>query len=103
MLKRTGSLDACVQVAVVAGLLLTGLWLVGAADWAALLSREVTPMLEASGFEAEAIAAVVAVIPGVMALSLLMAAIAGLLLGMWWQGRSSQERLSAMDQAHGRE
>lgn len=84
VLRRTGSLDLCIQMAMVVGLVLTGLWLLGAAEWAQVLGREVAPMLEASGFQPEAIQAVVAVIPGVMALSLLMAAIAGLLLGMWW-------------------
>jgi hypothetical protein len=84
VLRRTGSLDVCVQVAVVAGLLLTGIWLLGSAGWSEVLSREFTPMLEASGFQPEAIAAVMAIIPGAMALSLLLAAVAGLLLGMWW-------------------
>lgn len=84
VLRRTGSLGICIQVAMVTGIVLTGLWLLSAAEWAQVLGREVAPMLEASGFQPEAIAAVVVVLPGVMALSLLMAAIAGLLLGMWW-------------------
>lgn len=86
VLRKSGSLDLCVQIAVIVGLLLTAMWLTAAGGaWTKTLADEVRPLLEGSGFEPEAIAAVLILVPGVMAMSLVLAALSGLFLGMYWQ------------------
>lgn len=86
ILRRSGSLDLCVQVAVIAGLLLAAMWMTTAGGaWTGTLADEIRPLLESSGFDSDAIDAVLILVPGVMAMSLVIAALSGLFLGMYWQ------------------
>lgn len=85
ILKRTGSLSVTVQVAMAVSLLMAGLWTMASGGGvSAALGQELTPWLKARGFDSDTIQSLLALVPGTMAVTLLIAALAGLLLGMWW-------------------
>ncbi len=90
ILKRTGSLSVTFQVAMAASLLLAGLWsLAAGGGLSAALGQQLTPWLEGRGFDSETIQSLLALVPGTMAMTLLIAALSGLLLGMWWHAALS--------------
>lgn len=90
LLKRTGSLSVTVQVAMVVSLLLAGLWsMASGGGMSAALAQQLTPWLQARGFDTDTIQSLLALVPGTMAMTLLIAALAGLLLGMWWHAALS--------------
>jgi len=90
ILKRSGSLSVTFQVAMAISLLLAGLWsMASAGGISAALGQQLTPWLEARGFDSDTIQSLLALVPGTMAMTLLIAAAGGLLLGMWWHAALS--------------
>ncbi len=90
MLKRTGSLSVTMQVAMTASLVLAVLWsLASGSGLSENLGRQLTPWLAARGFDSETIQSLLLLVPGTMAMTLLIAALAGLFLGMWWHSAMS--------------
>jgi hypothetical protein len=87
LLRRTGSLSTCLQGAVVGGLLLAASWMmaIGTGDsaWTQTLAQEIQPLLEGAGAGTREL--VLAILPGVLAGSLMLAALLALFLGMWLQ------------------
>jgi len=85
ILKRTGSLSVTFQVAMGVSLLMAGLWSLASGNGLSeALAQQLTPWLEGRGFDSETIQSLLALVPGTMAMTLLIAALSGLLLGMWW-------------------
>jgi len=90
ILKRTGSLSVTFQVAMGVSLLMAGLWSLASGDGLSeALAQQLTPWLEGRGFDSETIQSLLALVPGTMAMTLLIAALSGLLLGMWWHAALS--------------
>jgi hypothetical protein len=90
ILKRTGSFSVTVQVGMTVSLLMAGLWsLASGGGLSVALGQQLTPWLEARGFDAQTIESLLTLVPGTMAMTLLIAALSGLLLGMWWHAALS--------------
>lgn len=90
ILKRTGSLSVTFQVAMGVSLLMAGLWSLASGNGLSeALAQQLTPWLEGRGFDSETIQSLLALVPGTMAMTLLIAALSGLLLGMWWHAALS--------------
>jgi uncharacterized protein YybS (DUF2232 family) len=90
VLKRSGSLSLAIQTATVASAALAVMWIVTAGgNVPAALGQQLVPLLEDAGFQQEAVTMMLALVPGVMALTLLLAAVGGLLLGMGWHSALS--------------
>jgi hypothetical protein len=87
LLRRTGSLSTALQGAVIGGLLLAGSWVlaIGTGDsaWTQTLAAELQPLLEGAGAGTREL--VILIMPGVLAGSLMLAALLALFLGMWLQ------------------
>jgi len=90
ILKRTGSLSVACQVATGLSLLMAGLWtLASDGGLSAALGDQLTPWLQGRGFDPATVQSLLSLVPGTMAMTLLMASLAGLLLGMWWHAALS--------------
>lgn len=90
ILKRSGSLSVALQTATGLAAILAVLWIWTAAGHVPeVLGQQLTPLLEQSGFEPEAVQMMLALVPGVMALTLMLSAVGGLLLGMYWHASLS--------------
>lgn len=90
ILKRSGSLSLAIQAATVGAAALSLLWIVTAGgDVPAVLGQQLMPVLEGAGFERDAVEMMLLLVPGVMALTLMLAATGGLLLGMGWHASLS--------------
>ncbi|MGD9408143.1 MAG: DUF2232 domain-containing protein [Gammaproteobacteria bacterium] len=90
VLKRSGSLSLAIQTATVASAALAVMWIVTAGgDVPEALGQQLVPLLEDAGFQQEAVTMMLTLVPGVMALTLLLAAVGGLLLGMGWHASLS--------------
>lgn len=90
VLKRSGSLSLAIQTATVASAALAVMWIVTAGgDVPEALGQQLVPLLADAGFQQEAVTMMLALVPGVMALTLLLAAVGGLLLGMGWHSALS--------------
>jgi len=86
LLRRSGSLSLCVQVAVVGGLLLAvGLMVSigqGNAGWAGRLIGELRPLMADTGAGDELFRVMLGILPGALAGSLMIAALLALFVGM---------------------
>lgn len=90
VLKRSGSLSLTVQTATTISALLAIMWILTAGGQLPdALGQQLTPLLAESGFDAESVRLMLTLVPGVMALTLMLAALGGLLLGMAWHASIS--------------
>lgn len=90
VLKRSGSLSLTVQTATTISALLAIMWILTAGGQLPdALGHQLTPLLEESGFDAESVRLMLTLVPGVMALTLMLAALGGLFLGMAWHASIS--------------
>lgn len=90
VLKRSASLSVAFQVATGASLLIAAFWsLTAGGGLPAMLGRQLTPWLAERGFDAETVESLLTLMPGTMAMTLYMAAVSGLLVGMWWHAAMS--------------
>lgn len=85
-LRRSGSLDVAGQAAAAGALVLAGVATMagGGGAWLGKLGAEMQAFLEQAGNGQVQGELFVAILPGALAASLLMASLLGLLLGMWW-------------------
>jgi hypothetical protein len=86
LLRRTGSLSMCAQVATVGGLVLAGFLTAtldqGNAGWSGRLLQELRPLMDESGAGEELLTVMLGILPGALAASLMIAALLGLFVGM---------------------
>ncbi|MGB5210984.1 MAG: hypothetical protein WBO47_03530 [Gammaproteobacteria bacterium] len=86
LLRGTGSLSMCAQMATVGGLLAAG-FLIASLDqsgggWSGRLLQELQPLMAETGAGDEMLQVMLGILPGALAASLMLAALLGLFVGM---------------------
>jgi len=86
LLRRSGSLSMCAQLATVGGLILAGFLIAtldqGNGGWSGRLLQELRPLMDESGAGDELLTVMLGILPGALAASLMLAALLGLFVGM---------------------
>ena len=88
LLISTGSLSAAARVAATGAVVLAGLWAAAAPargePWVSLVTEMVAPLAQQTGIDATVLAErLLALMPGIIAASLLLVSLAGVFLAMW--------------------
>lgn len=88
VLRKMGRLDFCLQGATLSGLLLVIIWFgIGGETGQSLvasMAEDMKPLLAENPARDHAMAILIAIMPGALAGSLMLAAVLGLMIGMWW-------------------